>query len=127
MTGSASGPAFSAPIAINANVDLSASGARLIAGNFGGTGAGLYVQSTTPGGASYVAQAVGSSISAQEYNASAVASTETVSYSYDARGRLKRVQRSGGVNDNVQTQYTYDKANNRKTVVTTGSSNPVPP
>jgi YD repeat-containing protein len=50
--------------------------------------------------------------------------TETISYSYDARGRLVKVVRTGTVNNNVQTVYTHDKANNRKTVVVTGSPNP---
>jgi hypothetical protein len=48
---------------------------------------------------------------------------ESVTYTYDAKGRLVRVVRSGSVNNNVQVQYTYDKANNRKTTTTTGSSN----
>lgn len=127
LTGNATGPAFSAPTTITSNVSLAAADSRLLVGNFGGTaGDGLYVQSTVAGGTSYVAQAVGPSVSAQEYNASAVSDVESVTYSYDARGRLIRVVRTGGVNDNVQTQYTYDKANNRKTVVTTGSSNPPP-
>jgi YD repeat-containing protein len=49
---------------------------------------------------------------------------ETIAYSYDARGRLVKVVRTGTVNNNVQVVYTHDKANNRKTVVVTGSSNP---
>jgi hypothetical protein len=53
--------------------------------------------------------------------------TETITYTYDAKGRLIRVVRTGTVNNNVTTQYTYDKANNRKTVVTTNSPNPPPP
>jgi hypothetical protein len=52
---------------------------------------------------------------------------ETIAYSYDARGRLVRVERSGTVNNNVATNYTYDKANNRAVVTTTGSPNPPPP
>jgi YD repeat-containing protein len=48
---------------------------------------------------------------------------EAVTYTYDAKGRLVKVVRSGSVNNNVQTQYGYDKANNRKTTTTTGSSN----
>lgn len=39
--------------------------------------------------------------------------TETISYSYDARGRLIQVKHSGSVNANVTANYTYDKANNR--------------
>jgi hypothetical protein len=53
--------------------------------------------------------------------------TETVTYTYDAKGRLIRVVRTGTVNNNVTTDYKHDKANNRKTVVTTNSPNPPPP
>ncbi len=128
LTGNASGPAFSAPAAISSNVDLSADSVRLIAANFGSsTAAGLYVQSAAPGQASYVAQTVGSSISAQEHDSSALHGVETVSYSYDARGRLIRVQRSGATNEDVRTQYTYDNANNRRSVVISGSANAAPP
>mgnify|MGYP001316360395 CR=1 FL=1 len=52
---------------------------------------------------------------------------ETIVYKYDARGRLIEVKRTGVVNNNVQANYTYDKANNRKTVVVTGSSTPSAP
>ena len=41
------------------------------------------------------------------------AATETIAYSYDARGRLIKVERSGTVNNNVVTNYAYDKADNR--------------
>jgi RHS Repeat len=51
---------------------------------------------------------------------------ETTTYSYDARGRLIKVIRTGTVNNNVQIVYTHDKANNRKTVVVTGSANSSP-
>jgi YD repeat-containing protein len=51
-----------------------------------------------------------------------VSSSETVTYTYDAKGRLVRVIRNGGSNNNVETDYTYDHANNRKTQVTTGAS-----
>lgn len=53
-------------------------------------------------------------------------SAETTTYSYDARGRLIKVVRTGTVNNNVQVVYTHDKANNRKTVVVTGSTNSSP-
>ncbi|HEY8605473.1 RHS repeat domain-containing protein [Tsuneonella suprasediminis] len=49
--------------------------------------------------------------------------TETVTYTYDARGRLVKVVRSGTVNNGVQTEYTHDKADNRTKVKTTGASN----
>ena len=52
---------------------------------------------------------------------------ETINYSYDAKGRLIKVVRSGTVNGGVTTSYTYDRANNRKTVVVAGSTNPTPP
>ena len=52
---------------------------------------------------------------------------ETITYKYDAKGRLIEVKRTGTVNNNVQTNYTHDKANNRKTVVVTGSGNTPPP
>ncbi|WP_413414235.1 hypothetical protein [Sphingomonas sp. Sphisp140] len=46
-----------------------------------------------------------------------------MTYTYDAKGRVVRVARSGSANNGVVTQYTYDKAGNRKRVVTTGSAN----
>lgn len=52
---------------------------------------------------------------------------ETITYTYDARGRVVKVVHTGTVNNNVQTQYTHDKADNRKRVVVTGSPNPPPP
>jgi Bacterial Ig domain len=55
---------------------------------------------------------------------------ETVAYSYDARGRLIKVIRSGSAqsNSNVTTDYTHDKANNRKQFVTINSPNsPIAP
>ena len=52
--------------------------------------------------------------------------SETVKYSYDARGRLVRVERSGDVNNNVTANYSYDKADNR-TNVNVVSPNTAPP
>lgn len=49
--------------------------------------------------------------------------SETITYIYDAKGRLIGVRRTGDINNNVQTDYTYDKANNRKSTTTTGSPN----
>ena len=48
--------------------------------------------------------------------------TETVTYTYDARGRLVAVVHSGTVNNGVTTTYTNDKADNRTNVTTTGAS-----
>jgi hypothetical protein len=53
--------------------------------------------------------------------------TETITYKYDAKGRLIEVKRTGTVNNNVTATYTYDKANNRKSVIVTGSPNTSPP
>jgi hypothetical protein len=52
---------------------------------------------------------------------------ETISYTYDAKGRLVKVVRTGTVNSNVTYQYVHDKANNRKKVKVTNSPNPPPP
>ena len=52
---------------------------------------------------------------------------ETITYVYDARGRLVQVVRTGTVNNGVTTSYTIDKAQNRTNKTTTGSPNPPPP
>lgn len=49
---------------------------------------------------------------------------ETIAYTYDAKGRLVKVARSGSVNNEVTTEYAHDKADNRKKVKTSGSPNP---
>ncbi len=51
---------------------------------------------------------------------------ETITYKYDARGRLVEVKRTGPVNNNVTTSYSHDKANNRKQVNVAGSPNSPP-
>ena len=56
--------------------------------------------------------------------ATAMAS-ETINYTYDARGRLVKVARTGTVNNNVTANYTYEKADNR-TNVNVASPNPPP-
>ncbi len=43
---------------------------------------------------------------------------ETQTYTYDALGRLTKVETTGG----RVTQYTYDAANNRTQVTSTGGS-----
>jgi hypothetical protein len=50
---------------------------------------------------------------------------ETITYTYDAKGRLVKVERSGDVNNGVKAEYSHDKANNR-TKVTVTSPNPPP-
>jgi YD repeat-containing protein len=51
--------------------------------------------------------------------ASAQAS-ETITYTYDALGRLVAVARSGSVNNGASSAYGYDPANNRTNVTVTG-------
>jgi hypothetical protein len=53
--------------------------------------------------------------------------SETINYSYDAKGRLVKVERSTGGIDKVVTEYEHDKADNRTKVKVTGSPNPPPP
>ena len=47
--------------------------------------------------------------------------SETITYTYDAKGRLVLVQHSGTVNNNVTANYTYDAADNRKNLKVTGA------
>jgi len=47
--------------------------------------------------------------------------SETVTYTYDARGRVVAVKHSGTVNNNVQSNYAYDKADNRTNKTVTGA------
>ena len=51
----------------------------------------------------------------------AAMAAETINYTYDARGRLVRVKHSGNVNNGVNTNYVYDKADNRTNKTTTGA------
>lgn len=51
----------------------------------------------------------------------AAQASETLNYSYDARGRLVRVTHNGSVNANVVTNYSYDKADNRTLKNVTGA------
>ena len=58
--------------------------------------------------------------------AAAAWAAETITYTYDARGRLVKVERTGTVNNSVKAEYKYDKADNRTNVNVT-SPNPPPP
>ncbi len=63
--------------------------------------------------------------------AAALASTsataaETIRYVYDARGRLIKVERFVASNPTVTSDYEYDRADNRKRVKVTGSTNAQP-
>jgi hypothetical protein len=54
----------------------------------------------------------------------AALASETINYKYDARGRLVKVQRSGSVNNNVATNYSYDKGDNRTNVNVASPNSP---
>ena len=46
----------------------------------------------------------------------AAMANETATYTYDARGRLVKVERTGTVNNGVKAEYKYDKGDNRTNV-----------
>jgi len=56
--------------------------------------------------------------------AAAAWASETITYTYDARGRLVKVVRSGSVNNNVTANYSYDKADNRTNVNVVSPNSP---
>lgn len=53
--------------------------------------------------------------------ASVAQAAETVTYTYDAKGRLVKVQHSGTVNNGVEVSYAHDKADNRTAKAVTGA------
>lgn len=55
-----------------------------------------------------------------------VGSAETVTYTYDALGRLVVVQKSGTVNNGQTQAICYDRAGNRIRYVSAPSGPPVP-
>jgi YD repeat-containing protein len=56
------------------------------------------------------------------FASSAATASETINYSYDARGRLVQVAHTGSVNNGVTTAYAFDKADNRVNKATTGAA-----
>lgn len=54
--------------------------------------------------------------------ATTASASEIVTYTYDAKGRLVRVQHSNGPVSGVDKQYSYDKADNRQNVVVAGAA-----
>lgn len=51
-------------------------------------------------------------------------SAETITYSYDALGRLVKAQNSGTVNNSQVRSFCYDKAGNRIQYVSNGTGVP---
>jgi hypothetical protein len=58
--------------------------------------------------------------------ATPVLAAETVTYTYDGKGRLIKVEHSGTVNNGIKYEYSHDRANNRRNLKVTGSPNPAP-
>ena len=52
---------------------------------------------------------------------------ETITYQYDAKGRLVQVAHSGSVNDGVVANYSFDLADSRSNLTVSGSSFNSPP
>ncbi len=48
--------------------------------------------------------------------------SETVTYGYDAKGRLIQVSHTGSVNNGLTATYAYDAADNRTSVTTAGAT-----
>jgi hypothetical protein len=53
--------------------------------------------------------------------AAAGIAAETITYTYDVHGRLIRSERAGTVNNEVTTNFTYDKADNLENKAVTGA------
>lgn len=60
-------------------------------------------------------------------SSTALFAAETITYEYDARGRLVKVVRTGTVNNNNQVCYKLDKASNRINVKATEGTLPTCP
>jgi len=52
---------------------------------------------------------------------STASAAETITYTYDAQGRVIQVLSTGSANGPSTTTYTYDKAHNRVTATTVKS------
>lgn len=53
--------------------------------------------------------------------ATAAEAAETITYRYDAKGRLRQTTHAGSVNGTVVANYTLDAADNRTRVKVTGA------
>jgi hypothetical protein len=74
-----------------------------------------------------IATFLGATSAAAMAAAAPLQANETIAYSYDARGRLIQVARTGTVNNGVTTSYTIDKADNRTSLWIGTGSPPAPP
>ena len=48
---------------------------------------------------------------------------ETITYTYDAHGRLVRAEHAGTVNDDLKAEYQYDASGNRTVKTVENSTN----
>ena len=55
--------------------------------------------------------------------ATSLSAAETVTYTYDALGRVKKVEYVDGDNDGMKQTFTLDPAGNRENYTITGSKN----
>jgi YD repeat-containing protein len=59
--------------------------------------------------------------------ATAARAGETITYKYDALGRLVEQSSTGTVNNGAKAQVCYDKAGNRRSYAVAGVAAPAPP
>lgn len=64
---------------------------------------------------------------AMGFASGAAHAAETITYQYDAKGRLTQVAHSGSVNNDVVASYTFDQADNRTNLTVSGSPFNSPP
>lgn len=74
-----------------------------------------------PSSAIYMQAVSSSGTSSFSWSGTPSVGSETITYTYDARGRLTDVSHAGTVNNNVSRHYSLDKAGNRTSVTTTGA------
>jgi len=70
---------------------------------------------------STLAAGLGIAVLATGLTGGLAAASETVTYTYDAQGRLVTVEHTDGPNDGVKREYEYDDADNRTGKKTTGA------
>lgn len=120
LAGTSSGPHTNPPQQVTSLIGIAGDSTRLITGAFG---AGrIFVQSTLPGGGSYLGSLSGGVLSASTFDVdSAMPASGVVLYTYDALGRLTETYTVGGVGAGLQESFSYDAAGNRISVDVVGA------
>jgi len=72
---------------------------------------------------SWVSRRAGFTLLAVVLPLSAVSAQDSVTYSYDALGRLTTASHTGALNNGMTQTYTNDNADNRASVTVTGAPN----